>query len=147
MRAFYKYAFQAVFSAHWARLALTEQLFGFPCSFHPAQLPLGAGSEAMSCLGTEQEVGESRHQRHLAGAPNDAASTWKPNIALGEPRAPLQRRPEPFKEERGTEINCLLAFLPRPPSPPPPSPPPPHMHPIHPAGRWHLLLTLYWAIL
>lgn len=90
-----------------------EQLFGFPRASHPARPPAGAGSAAAPWLGAEREVAESRHRCHLAGAPNDTASPGTPRAALGEPRAPLQRRPEPFKEERGAEINCLLCLPPR----------------------------------
>lgn len=131
MRPSCKDALQAAFPPHQVCLGLGETLFGFPCSSHPARLPLGAGQAVTA----QSRRHQSRHQCHLAGCPGDTVSLGQPGAALREARAPLQRRPEPFKEERGAEINCLLAFLPRPPSPPPPSPPPPHTHPIHPAGR------------
>lgn len=129
-----KDALQAAFPPHQACLAWERHFLAF---LAPPTLPGSHWELAQwpSCDSAQSRRHQSRHQCHLAGCPGDTVSLGQPSAALRESRAPLQRRPEPFKEERGAEINCLLAFLPRPPSPPPPSPPPPHTHPIHPAGR------------
>lgn len=77
---------------------LQSQFLAFPspcalCWARLARLPAGAPSKA------------STASMPLGGQSWGTAATWSPN-----PRAPLQRRPEPFKEERSR--NQLSARLP-----------------------------------
>lgn len=98
-------------------------------SFWLSLLPAPCAEPGLPDSPQELRAKPRQHRCHLAGNPEALRprEAQTPGLLCKGDLSPLRKR--------GAEINCLLAFLPRPPFPPPPSPPPPHTHPIHPAGR------------